>query len=50
MQHVDDACTRMRTQAINVQFISWAPWDPFVMTTNAHMNQDKAFEPVKALV
>jgi hypothetical protein len=37
-------------QALNVQFISWAPWDPYVMTQNAKMNKDKVFEPVKELV
>jgi len=37
-------------QAINVQLISWAPWDPAVMTANAKMQQQNRFAAVQAEV
>ena len=37
-------------QAINVQLISWAPWDPAVMTQNAKMAKDNRFAAVQDVV
>jgi hypothetical protein len=36
-------------QAINVQLISWAPWDPFVLTQNAIMAKENRFASVGQL-
>ena len=37
-------------RAINEQFISWAPWDPAVMTQNAKLAQQGHFQSVSQLV
>ena len=37
-------------QALNVQFISWNPWDPAVMTMNGKMAREGRFRPYDNLV
>ena len=41
-----DAESEQVYQAINEQFIAWAPWDPSVLTLNARMCKEGAFDSV----